>query len=121
MDKTSFDWLNKLFVISVGEQDHETLLTNQNLLSLVRDSQSYTVPSLPRFAPKLLVPNEHYVVKDLLFYEEARTADVKARQDRFAKNERKRKKIMLRVVRPPTPLLTLIPRRSLSPGLLRRP
>ena len=38
VDKTSFNRLNKLFMISTSERDHETLLTNQNLLSLVRDS-----------------------------------------------------------------------------------
>ena len=81
VDKTSFNRLNKLFMISTSERDHETLLTNQNLLSLVRDSQPYTVPSLPRLAPTVLVPNEHYVVKDFFFYEEAQAKDVKAMQD----------------------------------------
>lgn len=35
VDKTSFDQLNKLFVISAREQNHETLLIEQNLLKLV--------------------------------------------------------------------------------------
>ncbi|KAL6339448.1 hypothetical protein AAG906_032983 [Vitis piasezkii] len=34
VEKTSFDWLNKLFVISASERNHETLLTDQNLLSV---------------------------------------------------------------------------------------
>ena len=38
VDKTFFDQLNKLFVISTSERDHETLLIDQNLLSLVKDS-----------------------------------------------------------------------------------
>lgn len=64
VDKTFFDRLNKSFVISSGERDHETMLTDQNFLSLVQDSQSYVVPSLPHFPPRVLVPGEHHVVKD---------------------------------------------------------
>lgn len=79
VDKTSFDPLNKLFVIFVGEQDHETLLTNQNLILLVLETKSYVVPILPRFAPIMLVPEEHFVLKDFPFYEEARAVDTKAR------------------------------------------
>ncbi|WJZ98505.1 hypothetical protein VitviT2T_017021 [Vitis vinifera] len=62
----------------------------------VPDSQSYVVPSLPCFAPRVLVPGEHYVVKDLPFYEEARAADTKARQDQLAKRAKKRKEGTLR-------------------------
>ena len=81
MDKTSFDRLNKLFVISAGERNHETLLTNQNLQAVVQDSESYVVPTLPHFAPRVLVSSEHYVLKDLSFNAEARAVDAKARQD----------------------------------------
>lgn len=63
MEKASFDLLNKLFVISVGQWNHETLLTDQ-------DSQPYIVPILPCFAPRVLVPDEHHVLKDLPFKEE---------------------------------------------------
>ena len=69
VDKTSFDQLNKLFVIFTREWNHETLLTKENLLKLVRDPKLYVVPSsLPRFAPKVSVFGEHYVMKDLSFY-----------------------------------------------------
>lgn len=71
VDKTSFDRLNKLFVISTGERDHGTLLTDQNLIALVRDSESYVVPTLPRFVTRVLMPKEQFVLKDLPFYEEA--------------------------------------------------
>ena len=71
VDKISFDPLNKLFVISAGERNHETLLTNQNLLALVRDSESYIVLTLPRFTLRVLVPDEHFVLNDLPFYAEA--------------------------------------------------
>lgn len=71
VDKISFDSLNKLFVISAGERNHETLLTDQNLLALVWDSESYIVPTLSRFALRMLVPDEHFVLNDLPFYAEA--------------------------------------------------
>ena len=90
MDKTSFARLNKLFMISAGERDHETLPIEQNLLSLVWDPESYVVFSISCFVAKVLVLDEHYVVKDLPFYEEAQTTNVKARQDRLATREKKR-------------------------------
>lgn len=89
VDKTSFDRLNKLFMISTGEQNHETLLTNQNLLALVRDSELYVVPTLPRFVPRMLI-------LDLHFYVEARATDTKARQDWLEKREKKRQEGTLR-------------------------
>lgn len=70
VEKASFDRLNKLFVISVGERNHETLLADQNLQTLVKDSHLYIVPTLPHFAPRVLVPDEHHVLKNLPFYEE---------------------------------------------------
>lgn len=42
------------------------------------------------------MPGEHYVVKDLPFYKEARVADAKARQNRLAKREKKHKEGTLR-------------------------
>ena len=89
VDKASFDRLNKLYVIFANERNHETLLTKQNLLKLVQDFESYTVPSLPRFAAKVLVPSEHYVVKDLPFYEKARAEDSKTKDDQLAQREKK--------------------------------
>ena len=81
MDKTFFDRLNKLFVISISERNHETLMIDQNLQAVVRDSQLYAIPILPCFEPRVLVPGEHHVLKDLSFYEKASTIDAKARQD----------------------------------------
>ena len=89
VEKTSFDGLNKLFVISTSERNHETLLTYQNLQAMVRDSQQYVISTLPRFALRVLVPDEHHVLKDLHFYEEARVADAKARQDQLDQKEKK--------------------------------
>lgn len=42
------------------------------------------------------MPDEHYVVKDLPLYKEARVADAKARQNRLSKREKKRKEGTLR-------------------------
>ncbi|RVW19168.1 hypothetical protein CK203_093893 [Vitis vinifera] len=126
VDKASFDRLNKLYVIFSNERNHETLLTKQNLLKLVQHSESYTVPSLPRFAAKVLVPGEHYVVKDLPFYEEARAEDSKTKDDQLAQREKKCQEGTLRQAlsssRPATALLlALLPRRSPFPDLPRRP
>lgn len=85
-------------MISTGERDHGTLLTDQNLIALVRDSDSYVVPTLPRFVTRVLVPEEQFVLKNLPFYEEAQAANAKARQDRLAQREKKRNEGMVRQV-----------------------
>ncbi|RVW44574.1 hypothetical protein CK203_116537 [Vitis vinifera] len=59
-NKASFDQLNKLFVIFASERDYQTLLTDQNLLVVVWELQSYVLSILPRLAPKVLVPDEHH-------------------------------------------------------------
>lgn len=79
VEKDSFDRLNKLFVIFSSERHHRTLLIDQNLLAVVRESQSYIIPILPRLAPKVLVPGEHHVLNNLLFYKKARATYAKAR------------------------------------------
>ncbi|KAL6349755.1 hypothetical protein AAG906_001642 [Vitis piasezkii] len=61
--KASFDQLNKLFVISASERDYQTLLTDQNLLAMVWELQSYVLSILPRLAPKVLVPDEHHTTE----------------------------------------------------------
>lgn len=91
VDKTSFDRLNKLFVISARERNHETLLIEENLLKLVWDPKLYSAPSsFPHSVPRVLVPDEHYVVKDLPFYLEARAVDAKKREDRLVQREKKK-------------------------------
>lgn len=78
VEKAFFDWLNKLYVIYTNERHHQTLLTDRNLLSVVREPQPYVLPILSHLAPKVLVSGEHHVLRDLLFYEEARVVDAKA-------------------------------------------
>lgn len=90
MENASFNRLNKLFVISTDEMNHQTLLTDRNLLVVVREPQSYVLPIISRSLPKVLVPVEHHVLKDLPFYEVAHEAEAKACQDRLVQNEKKR-------------------------------
>lgn len=83
-------FLNKLFVISANERNYQTLLMDRNLLAMVRERRSYIFSILPRSLPKVLVPSEHHMMKDLPFYEVARVTDAKACQDRLDQIEKKR-------------------------------
>lgn len=83
VEKAPFDRLNKMFVITSDERNHQTLLSDQNLLAIVWEPQLYVFPIIPWPFPKVLVSGEHYVLKDLPFYEESREVDTKARQDRL--------------------------------------
>ena len=94
--KASFDWLNKLFVISTNERHHKTLLIDKNLVVIVWESHPYILSILPHFEPKMLVPDEHHVLKDLSFYKEVRVVDAKAQQNRFDQREKKRQEGTLR-------------------------
>ncbi|RVW26353.1 hypothetical protein CK203_110003 [Vitis vinifera] len=89
VEKTSFDRLNKLFVISSSKRHHQTLLTDWNLLAVVWESQSFILPILSHLLPKVLEPDEHHTLRDLSFYEEVWAADAKVRQDRLEQREKK--------------------------------
>lgn len=78
MEKASFNRLNKLFEIATGEKNYQTLLSTRSLLAVTREPQSYTLNILPRRLPKKVVSGEHFVLKDLPFYAEAREADAQA-------------------------------------------
>lgn len=80
VEKASFLRLNKLFEIALSKRNYQTLLSTWNLTTLVRESQSYISNIIPRRLPKKVVVGEHFVLKDLLFYAEAREADAQARQ-----------------------------------------
>ena len=83
MEKASFDLLNKLFVISAGKRNHQTLITDRNLLAVVWEPQLYVFHIIPHLLLKVLVPGVHYVLKDLPFYKVVREVDVKVHQDRL--------------------------------------
>lgn len=96
VEKASFDRLNKLFVISSLEWNHQTLLSARDLLAVIREPQPYVLPIIPRWLPKIVVPGEHHVLKDLPFYEEAHEADAKARQERLEQRDEKMQEGTLR-------------------------
>ena len=70
VEKVSFDWLNKLFVISSSERHHQTLLTDRNLLAVVQETQSFILSILLSLLPRVLELDEHHTLRDLPFYEE---------------------------------------------------
>lgn len=79
MEKALFVHLNKLFKITACERNHHTLFSAWNLLAIVREPQPYVLNIIPRQLPKIMVPREQFVLRDLPFYEEACEADAKAR------------------------------------------
>ena len=74
-----FHLLNKLFEIDAFEWAHKVLLSYNNLLALIDNPKSFIIPVFPRLTPPSLVPGEHFVLKDLPFYEVACLADSEAR------------------------------------------
>ena len=96
VEKASFNRLNKLFEITAAERHYQTLLTTRNLLVVVWETQSYITNILPRRLPKLVVPEEHFVMKDLPFYERAHEADPKVHRERLHQREEKRQDGTLR-------------------------
>lgn len=51
---------------------------------------------IPRRLSKVVVPEEHHILKDLPFYEEAREENAKAHQERLDQREEKRQEGTLR-------------------------
>ena len=96
VEKASFIHLNKLFEITTSERNHHTLISTQNLLAVVREPQPYVLNIIHRRLPKIVVPREHFVLKDLPFYEEAREADAKTRQERLEQRDEKGQEEKLR-------------------------
>ena len=89
VEKASFDRLNKLFKITAIERHHQTLFSARNLMAVVREPQPYVLNIFLRRLPKVVVPGEHFVLKDLPFYEKAREEDAKACQERLDQWEEK--------------------------------
>lgn len=89
MEKASFARLNKLFKIDVVEWAHNILLLDNNLLALIKNPKLF-IPMFPQLAPSTLVLNEHFMLKDLVFYEVACLADSEARQACLEEREKKR-------------------------------
>lgn len=75
VEKASFNHLNKFFVITSNEKNHQTLLFVRNLLTIIQEPQPYILSIILRWLPKVVVPEEHHILKDLPFYKEAHKAN----------------------------------------------
>ena len=80
VEKDSFTRLNKLLEIDETKQTYKVFFLDKNLLALIDNPKPFIMPVFPRLAPLSLVFGEHFVLKDLPFYEVARLADSEARQ-----------------------------------------
>lgn len=72
------------------------IFSARNLLTVIQERQPYVFPIIPRRLPRVVVPGEHFVLKDLLFYEKVRQAGAKARQERLDQRKEKRQEGRLR-------------------------
>ena len=66
------------------------------MLALINNPKPFIILVFPWLAPPSLVLSEHFVLKDLLFYEIPRLADFEACQARLEERERKRQEGTLR-------------------------
>ena len=96
MKKASFTRLSKLFEIDVVEWAHSAFLSEKNLQALIKNRKPFIIPVFPWLAPLSLIPDEHFVLKDLFFYKVARLANSEARQVRLKEREKKCLKRTLR-------------------------
>lgn len=96
MEKTSFTQLNKLFKIDRFEQNQKVLLSNKNLLVLINETKLFIIPILSHVASPSLVPNKHFVLKYLPFYEVTRLVDLDALQACLKEQEKKSQEGTLR-------------------------
>lgn len=72
MEKSFFALLNKLFEIEVFERNHKVFLLYKNLLAFINEPKSFIMPVFTHVAPSFLVPDKHFVLKNLSFYAVAR-------------------------------------------------
>ena len=79
VEKASFARLNKLFEIDTVEWAYKVLFLDKNLLALIGSPKSFIILMFPWLTPSSLVLGEHFVLKDLPFYEVARLEDSEAR------------------------------------------
>lgn len=80
MEKSSSTPLNKLFEIDQAEQNYNALLIEKNLKVILSHPKSFVIPVFSQLAPLTLVSGEHFVLKDLSFYEVAQLANAEERQ-----------------------------------------
>ncbi|RVW67701.1 hypothetical protein CK203_063382 [Vitis vinifera] len=91
VEKASFACVCKLFEIDPKERAYKTLLSARNLTEVVREPQEYVINILPRkLAKDEIVPGEHYTVKELPLYQEAKEADAKRRRKLLEDRDQKK-------------------------------
>lgn len=73
-----FSQLNKLFEIDATERAYKVIISDKNLLALINDPKPFIIPVFACLASPFLMSGEHFVLKDLSFYEVARLADSEA-------------------------------------------
>ncbi|RVW71383.1 hypothetical protein CK203_060945 [Vitis vinifera] len=89
--KASFACVCKLFEIDPKERAYKTLLSARNLTEVVREPQEYVINILPRkLAKDEIVPGEHYTVKELPLYQEAKEADAERRRKLLEDRDQKK-------------------------------
>ena len=91
VEKASFDRLNMLFEIAAAEWSCDTLLSTQNLRSVMQELQPYMLNILPRRMPEEAMDGEHFVLQDLSFYAAVQKANARTRKARLTNREVKRK------------------------------
>ena len=79
-----------------AERSCETLLSAQNLRSVMKEPQPYVLNILPRRLPEEVVAGEHFVLQDLPFYTSVQEVDARTRKARLIDREDKRKEGLLR-------------------------
>ncbi|RVW23685.1 Phospholipase A1-Igamma2, chloroplastic [Vitis vinifera] len=91
VEKASFACVCKLFEIDPKERAYKTLLSARNLIAVVRESQEYVINILPRkLAKDEIVPGEHYTLKELPLYQEAKEADGERRRKLLEDRDQKK-------------------------------
>ncbi|RVW31523.1 hypothetical protein CK203_087949 [Vitis vinifera] len=95
VEKASFACVCKLFEIDPKERAYKTLLSARNLIEVVREPQEYVINILPRkLAKDEIVPGEHYTVKELPLYQEAKEADAERRRKLLEDRDQKKLKAL---------------------------
>ena len=96
VEKASFDRLNSLFEIAATERSCETLLSAQNLRSVMKEPHPYVLNILPRRLLEEVVVGEHFVLQDLPFYAAVQEVDAQTCKARITDREDKGKEGLLR-------------------------
>ena len=82
------DWVEKASFACA----YKTLLSARNLIAVVQESQEYVINILPRkLANDEIVPGEHYTLKELPLYQEAKEADGERRRKLLEDRDQKKK------------------------------